>query len=110
MPQNAPFPAITILGKPDFKPGRVPPYTPLYRPVVRATTSGDTPQPMLRPTRSSLHLAVSFALSCATSAILAQGLPRQEQVPIDYNKPPAFKEAEDAAKGFKVPKGMKIDI
>src|SRR5205814_4911617 len=29
---------------------------------------------------------------------------------VDTSKPPDFKEAEDAAKGFKVPKGLKVNI
>jgi quinoprotein glucose dehydrogenase len=65
---------------------------------------------MVRPTRSSFHLSLALAISSAASTVLGQGLGRQESAPIDYSKPPAFKEAEDAAKGFKVPKGMKMDV
>ncbi|HEY7118449.1 MAG TPA: PVC-type heme-binding CxxCH protein, partial [Tepidisphaeraceae bacterium] len=48
-----------------------------------------------------------FGLTCA---VFGQGLPKQPQEPLDLSKPPAFRDAEEAAKGFKVPKGMKVNI
>lgn len=56
----------------------------------------------------------NIALSClaaATLGLTSWVCAELKKVPIltvDTSKPPAFKEAEDAAKGFKVPKGLKV--
>jgi quinoprotein glucose dehydrogenase len=42
-------------------------------------------------------------------AFSARGeLKKQPQKDVDFSKPPAFKEAEETAKGFKIPKGLQI--
>src|SRR5215216_5372272 len=57
------------------------------------------------------HFAVAAALALVgASAALGQGLPKQPQEKVDYSKPPAFKEADEASKGFKVPKGFKVNV
>jgi quinoprotein glucose dehydrogenase len=55
-----------------------------------------------------------IALSCLAAATfgvsswVSADLKKVPVMTVDTSKPPAFKEAEDAAKGFKVPKGLKV--
>jgi quinoprotein glucose dehydrogenase len=55
-------------------------------------------------------------LSCVAASVVgfsswvSGALKKVPILTVDTSKPPAFKEAEDAAKGFKVPKGLKVSI
>jgi quinoprotein glucose dehydrogenase len=51
-----------------------------------------------------------MAVVCGATAAWGQGLPKQVSEPLDLTKPPAFKEAEEASKGFKYPKGFKVNV
>src|SRR5689334_6266601 len=51
--------------------------------------------------------SLAFVVAGFTSIVSAE-LKKVPILSVDTSKPPAFKEAEDAAKGFKVPKGLKV--
>ena len=64
---------------------------------------------MARQIRSTYLAAFGVAVAIGAGSVLGQGLPKQPTEKLDLAKPPAFKEAEEASKGFKLPKGFKIN-